>query len=104
MTTTEKLERLHNRGTSYELACTMADGRKCLAGYTRQSKMGILSMLRKNGEEWAKRIPENAMIDFDKGGKSAKIGPFDVRFSGRTQRDAIIEGELQFFIEAIPVN
>ena len=104
MTTTEKLECLKNRGTRYELTCTVPDGRTCLAGYTRRSKIGILTMLRKNGEAWAARIPENARIEFEKNGQSVKIGPFHIRFSGRTQRDAICGGELQWFEEDIPVN
>ena len=104
MTTTEKLERLRNRGTRYELSCTMPNGQACLAGYTRPSKMGILSMIRKNGEAWAARIAENDMVNFEKSGKSATVGPFAIRFSGRTQRDAIINGELQWFEEAIPLT
>lgn len=100
MTTTEKLERLRNRSTKYEL---VADG-KILAGYCPHGKMNILKMLRKNGEAWAARISENDRIEFDDGGRSAKVGPYQIRFSGRTQREAIINGELQWFEEAIPVN
>ena len=103
MTTTEKLERLRNRGTQYELSCTMPNGTTCLVGYSRPSKMGILSMIRKNGKAWAARISENDRIEFDSDGRSAKVGPFDIRFSGRTQREAICAGELPWFEEAIPV-
>jgi hypothetical protein len=99
MTTMEKLERLRNRGTKYELT---ADG-VILAGYCSHGKMNILKMLQKNGEAWAKRINENDMITFANDGKSAKIGRFEVRFSGRTQREAIISGELPWFEDAISI-
>ena len=61
MTKLEKLERLKNRRTYYELA---ADG-KYLAGYCLHGKKNILDMLRKNGEAWAKRITEGDLNDFD---------------------------------------
>lgn len=100
MTTTEKLERLHNRATNYELVCK--DGEKTyLAGYTRMSKRGILGMLQRNGEKWAKRISETDRITLDKNGKEATVGRFTIEFSRRTQREAIIMGELPWF-EEIP--
>lgn len=100
MTTTEKLERLRNRGTKYELTANET----ILVGYCSHGKMNILKMLQKNGEAWAKRISDKDLIVFDKAGKSAKIGPFQIQFSGRTQREAIYAGELPWFEEAIPVN
>lgn len=100
MTKEDKLEALRYRQTKYELA---VDG-KILAGYTRQSKMGILNMLRKNGESWAKRLNANDMITFNKNGREATIGQYNVKFTGRTQRDAIIEGELPWFEDVIPIN
>jgi hypothetical protein len=101
MATQQKLERIHNRITQYELVCTDQNGIKCLAGYTRQSKMGILSMLRKNGEKWAQRLSEKDVITFAKSGKVATLGKYTVYFSQRTQREAIIAGELPWFEDAI---
>ena len=100
MTKEDKLESLRYRPTKYELAL---DG-KILAGYTRRSKMGILTMLRKNGESWAKRLNADDRITFDKSGQYANLGKYQIKVTGRTQRDAIIEGELPWFEDAIPVN
>jgi len=100
MTKTEKLERLKNRATKYELA---ADGRY-LAGYCQHGKLNILRMLQKNGEAWAKRITKTDLITFEKNGKMATLGPFQIAFTGRTQREAISMGELPWFEEAIPIS
>lgn len=101
MTTQDKLEQIKNRSTAYELVC-LAGKYYYLAGYTRKSKMGILTMLRKHGEKWAERISPDSLITFQKNGHSATLGQFTVYFSGRTQREAIIGGELPWF-EEIPV-
>jgi len=97
MTKREKLERLKNRRTKYELA---ADG-KYLAGYCLYGKNNILNMLRHNGQAWATRINEKDMVVFAKNGKSAQLGRFFIAFTGRTQREAICNGELPWFENAI---
>jgi len=97
MTTQEKLERIKLRGTLYEMVATLPNESRYLAGYCNHGKMNILKMLQKNGEEWAKRIGEKDMITFDKGGRIADMGNIKISFSGRTQREAIIAGELPWF-------
>ena len=90
MTKMEKLERLHNRATLYELA---ADN-KYLVGYCKPGKLNMLRMLQKNGESWVKRINDGDLITFAKNGRSAQIGKFAIAFTGRTQRESICAGEL----------
>lgn len=97
----QKLEDLYRRSTKYELVATSPDGQRVLAGYCSHGKNNILSMLRRNGEQWADRISADAVVTFAKDGRSAQIGPWEVSFSGRTQRESIILGELPFFVDAI---
>lgn len=102
MTIQEKLERLHRRGTAYELTAKMPNGKSYLVGYCQHGKLNILNMLRKNGEKWATRIKAEDQITFAKNGRSAIMGEIEIRFTGRTQRDAIICGEYPWF-EEIPI-
>jgi hypothetical protein len=99
MTKLEKLNRLTNRGTAYELIAVSPNMTKVLAGYTpRRSKEGIVRMLQKNGAAWTKKVRE-ITIEFIKMGKgpTAKLGDLTIFFTGRTQREAILEGELPWF-------
>ncbi len=100
----EKLESLRNRSTKYELVASGPDGQIVLAGYCSHGKNNILSMLRRNGEQWADRISADAMVTLAKDGRSAQLGPWKVYFSGRTQRESIILGELPFFVDSIPTQ
>ena len=102
MTKGEKLESLRNRPTKYELIAVSPENQPVLAGYCSHGKNNILSMLRKNGEQWASRIKADDMVTFAKDGRSAQLGQWKVYFSGRTQREAIILGELPWFVNAIP--
>jgi len=97
----EKLESLGNRSTKYELVASLPGGPIVLAGYCSHGKNNILSMLRKNGEQWATRIKADDMVTFAKNGKSAQLGAWKVWFTGRTQREAIVLGELPFFTSTL---
>ena len=99
MTTQEKLERIRNRSTQYELVAIDENHKTYLAGYCHKSKMAILKMLQKNGEKWTVRINPKDLITFARNGQSAQVGRFLVRFTGRTQREAIISGEFPWFEE-----
>ena len=51
MTKIEKLERIKNYATRYEVALTLADGRKMLVCYTpRKNKTGLLSAIQQRGK------------------------------------------------------
>lgn len=98
-TLTEQLERIKNRQTRYELVASHPDGRRLLVGYTaRYSKHGILGMLRQNGPAVvaAFGLDGDAIMTFDRRGQTAHVGPWTITFSGRTQRDAYLGGELPF--------
>jgi hypothetical protein len=106
MTTTEKLERLKNRSSAFELMAVNDEMLKVLVGYTPQrSKIGMLKMIQKNGENWAPRLT-GIEINFIKNGNkgpTARMGQFTVFFTGRTQREALLEGELPWFEDILPI-
>jgi hypothetical protein len=96
-----KLDRIQGRRTLYEMAVIRADGAKALVCYTsppsrrfmwdvickRSDKILAFSGAAQNGERMA----------FLGKAKEVKIGNGAIiRLTGRTQRDAIIEGELPY--------
>jgi hypothetical protein len=96
--TTERLERLRNRATLYELAMTRGEERLLVAYSQRKGRRDIFKavtadhrvgpiMARTGADriEFAKRAADGAMM-----------GGWTIRFTGRTERDAIIEGELPY--------
>lgn len=101
----EKLARIKNRTTKYELVATnKTTGQKVLVGYTQKGRPGLLNMLRKNAEEAVALLAGGVdRIDFaKKASDGATMGDWLINFSGRTQREAIIGGELVFFVDALP--
>ena len=97
----ERLGQLKYRPTLYELVVTSPDHPTMLAGYGRHGQTGMLSLLRKNGEAWAKHMSNNDQVTFAKGGRSCQFGKLEFRFSGRTEREAIMEGPLPFFLREV---
>lgn len=96
-TITKQLERLKNRCTAYELAMTHPDGRSFLIRYTnRRTRSGLYNCCY----QAAVAIDKVAGTDFFTPAKRAAdggtIGEWTIAFTGRTQRDAIINGELVF--------
>lgn len=103
MTTAQKLERLHNRATRYEVVAEHQDGRRYLVGYTsRPSRQGIAAIIRQNAEHVVRKLALPADAEFTISGKGrfghvfTVPGGWSMRLTGRTQRDAIIGGELEF--------
>lgn len=94
-----KLEQRKHRITLYELIAEAPGEAPVLAGYCQHGKYNILSMLRKHGEAWAQKMTDGDLLTFHKNGRGCQLGPIAIRFSGRTERDAIINGELPFFKE-----
>jgi hypothetical protein len=96
MTTEEKLARLKNRNTRYEIILTNGTDAKYLVLYTAQhSQSGLYAAVRQRYA--AILVITGGELPF--AAKRSDI--FHGRewrcfFSGRTQREAIIEGELPF--------
>lgn len=107
MTTQEKLARITNYGTRYELIATnltKPEGHQnILIGYIiRRSRQGMLDACRKFGREMidVMGLDEHDLSVFDCKAKTLSLGNnWFVRLTGRTQRTAIIEGELPFIVD-----
>ena len=100
MTTQEKLAQLHNRTTRYEIVCHSPTGERWLIGYTaRPGKPGMMNSTRAIGESVVALtgVTDQDKAKFSGGRTRARLdlgNGWAIAFSGRTQRDAIIEGEL----------
>jgi hypothetical protein len=99
--TAEKLERLRRFHTRYEISATRG-AERVLVGYTmRKGRRGLYSMCEHNAEafdkffgkdfRWNKRAADGLTTD----------SGWLVNFSGRTQRDCILSGELPFFVKLV---
>ena len=99
MTTAEQLERIKHYATRYELAAEHPDGRKIRVLYTsRKGRAGILAALRQRFAVLAPILGDGQAIPIQWGKRAADgctAGQWRIRFTGRTQRDAIIAGELE---------
>jgi hypothetical protein len=99
-TTLAKLERIQNYATRYEVALSLDDGRKLLVCYTpRKNRAGLLSAIQNRGRAILAHMPD--LSDDARMSYAAATGfnlgdGHRVHFTGRTQRDAICSGELDF--------
>ena len=91
-TTLDRLEALRNQPTRYELIAEK-DGVRVLISYCmRQGRHVLLKECQRHGEKLVAimGLGESAKIVFLKPAKlGARIGDWSVRFSGRTQREAV---------------
>lgn len=93
---TAKLARLKNFHTRYEIVATK-DGQKILAGYTaRRGRRGLLGMLSMHAAAWTALTGDNAIQFAKRTADGGTMGGWKINFSGRTQREAILGGELPF--------
>ena len=95
-----KLTRLQNRASFYELAAIHPDGRCILIAYCgRRSRHGLLDACHRRGPEIIALTGHAEMTFGTRGADGVTLGPWSIRFTGRTKRDAIMEGELQRMAE-----
>lgn len=92
MTTIEqRLRRIHNRRTLYEIIIEKGEERY-LVQYASKSRNAILRGLRRHGEAIAARFGDTVTFA-RRSADGAYVGDWHVRYSGRTEREAIIAGE-----------
>ena len=95
-----QLERLRNRATSYEVVVVRSDGARRLVAYTaRHSQSGLRAALYANGPATLKflGLPATAVVTEERGRLEVRIdGNIVVKFSGRTKRDCIMNGEIEW--------
>lgn len=99
---TRRLARLQGDFSSYEVAAVTPDGRRLLAGYTqRKSRRGMLSIIQMHGDAWANLIlGPDGECDAVFGKNEIRFADWRFIFTGRTEREAIITGELPWFKDA----
>jgi len=101
-----QLERIKHYATRYEVKLTLPDGRAMLVCYTpRKSRAGLLGALQSRGEAILAHmpgLPDDARLTYDKAQGFGLGNGARVAFSGRTQRDAIMAGELSYIGDATP--
>lgn len=98
-----KLARLKNYHTRYELVATSRD-RKVLIGYTtRTNRRGIDALVcEENRVHAIVKLTGTETIHFAKrAADGATMGDWTIRFSGRTQRECYIEGELAYVCDIV---
>lgn len=101
MTKTEQLAAIRHQPTRYELeAIETGTGRRLLVCYIGQrSRFGILRALRNRAQLMTRvfDLGENDQITWRKPARDGcDVGGWHVRFTGRTKREAIMAGELDY--------
>jgi hypothetical protein len=100
MTTQQKLERLRNRQTKYELVASHPDGRRLLIRYTsRTGRNGLYDALAQDAERLCRVLGADDITWGKRSADGGTMGEWVLRFSGRTQREAIIDGEHTFYAD-----
>ena len=96
----QKLEALRNYGTRYEAVVVRGDGEQRLLAYLgRHSLQGLYSATTQRGRAVLAFLvlPDDAQMTFARKSREIAItGGHTVKFTGRTQRDAISNGELAY--------
>ena len=101
-----QLERLKNYPTRHEAVVSKPDGAQSLLAYTpRKSIRGLLDVAQEHGKHILAHLalPDDATMEAAKGAGKQELQFSDgskVHFSGRTQRDAIMGGQLRHVSEA----
>jgi hypothetical protein len=90
-----KLEAIKNRATRYELVLQRGAERLRLCYTGRKNRHGLIDAIRRNGAELVQLTGAEAFKL--EAGPAAIMGDWRLSFSGRTQREAIIAGELAWF-------
>lgn len=101
MTLEKKLARIARYRTAYELAMVHPDGRRVLVCYSNgRSRNDVFTIVQKRAQHVARLLgvaAESLQITFAKrSGEGATIGEWSVVWTGRTQREAYIAGELEY--------
>jgi hypothetical protein len=102
MTIQERLALLHNRLTCYEIVAVRGDTRLLVCYSQSRSRNGLLAACRKRGQALIDHLwitPSDMLVAAPRAADGFTIGPWSIRYSGRTERDAIQEGELSHFTE-----
>lgn len=103
MTATQvrRLEELKNRYSRYEVVCQSPTGERYLVGYTSHpGRRGMMERARAFGQQVIARtgVDDSHAAKFSGGHTRARLdlgNGWAICFTGRTERQAILEGELE---------
>lgn len=91
-----RLAQLTNRTTRYEIVLVHDDGRRRLLGYGRKTRPGVLAMVHRQAVELSQFCGADYItLKGLPAGTFGKIGGWAIRSSGRTERESIIQGEVE---------
>lgn len=99
---TARLQALHRRPTRYELVAESPSGERTLLGYSvRRTRAVMLGLAQEHGKELVAlmELGDDTGIQFERDPTPAApvmmvANSWRIRYTGRTERCAIIEGEL----------
>jgi hypothetical protein len=93
----QRLTRLQNRQTRYELVIAHQDGRRYLLAYCgRKSRAGIYAACAGRASHLLELTGSESITWAQTSAEGGHMGPWRVYFSGRTQREAYVSGELTY--------
>lgn len=101
----EALAALHNRATRYELAAIKGEQRLLVSYTAQRSRQGMLHACRNRAEHIIRvaQVSPDTLLMFQRigtgQGYKALMGDWAIQFTGRTQREAIMNGELPWIAE-----
>jgi hypothetical protein len=93
----QRLQRIANRSSLYELVITHPDGRRYLLAYCgRKSRAGIYAACAGRASHLLELTGSESITWGDNAAAGGTMGDWQIRFSGRTQRECYISGELPY--------
>jgi hypothetical protein len=101
-----KVPALRRYGTKYELVLS-SGSRRYLVGYClNKSRSQLLTRMRLHGVHIlaVTQMPEDACAKWDASTGTMTLGAWTIRFSGRTQKDAICTQSELPYVGAVPVE
>ncbi len=103
MTKLEQLARIKLYGTRYELAVVKGDCKYLISYVIRRSRPGMMDAIRKYGQQVIDvcGIDQSQIMGWVPSRHVFEIGNgWELRLTGRTQREAIMDDELMFILDA----
>lgn len=98
--TQSRLEALQGRQTLYEVALVAPDGRRWFVSYTAQSGSKLRAAVARRAVSIAATMADSDPVVLSEGKNSMQLsGGWVVRFTGRTERETILEGRLPSLVE-----
>jgi hypothetical protein len=99
----QKLARLKNYATRYELAMMRGGDRLLVCYSSRRGRQGIFEAVRSRVSAMTWRTGTDQIHFAQRAEDGATMGEWTIRFTGRTQREAYIGGALEYCQHGMPL-